>query len=85
MIDRKYSTAKMAKNIIKKHGAAKFARLIELFRQGKSGTDVAEEFGVTRQRVSQWKSKLGEQHVSFIPHPEVSAILEDNSSSRISV
>ena len=59
------SGARVARNIINKHGFDKFMLLINLYKQGVSGAKIAKEFGVTRQRVNQWKQKLGTSTTIF--------------------
>ena len=66
---------RVARNIIKKHGPDKFTRLLDLFREGVSGTDIAAEFGVSRQRVNQWKQKLGTSVETYVVDPAVERFL----------
>jgi hypothetical protein len=68
--------AKVAQNLIATYGREKFLYLINAFATGVKGPEIAEVFGVTRQRVNQWKSKMGQEHVSYIPLPEVAEIIE---------
>ena len=49
---------RIAKNIIDNYGVDMFKYLVSSLKQGVSGTEIGEEFGVTRQRVSQWRKAL---------------------------
>lgn len=49
---------RIAQNIINKYGMNKFVRLIEGITNEVPGPVLAEEFGVTRQRISQWRLAL---------------------------
>lgn len=59
MIDLNDNGARVARNLIKKYGPDKFLQLVSMLEDNKSGPEIAEAFGVTRQRVSQWRSSLG--------------------------
>jgi len=56
-----HNTAKIADNIIAEYGKDKFNELIRALQKGISGEVIGKSFGVTRQRVSQWRSALGRQ------------------------
>lgn len=66
----------IAENIISDHGKAGFQTLIEMFRANESGTKIGYVFGVTRQRVNQWKTALGEERVTFVVDPAVEDLLD---------
>jgi cytochrome oxidase Cu insertion factor (SCO1/SenC/PrrC family) len=51
--------ATVAKNFINQYGKAKFKRFIKLLKDGSSGEQIAEEYGVSRERVRQWKNAFG--------------------------
>jgi hypothetical protein len=56
-----------------------------MFRRGTSGQLIADEFGVSRQRVHQWKHKLGQPRVIFILKPEIEKILEEPLVTRTTI
>lgn len=74
MIEKLTSSERVARNIIKTYGFDRFNKLIEMFNSITPGPVIAAEFGVTRQRVNQWKKKLGTERVLFILEPPVEAI-----------
>ena len=72
MSDKKHAKPRVvANNLIAEHGKAAFNQLIEMFCAGESGTKIGEMFGVSRQRVNQWKAALGIEHISFELHDEI--------------
>lgn len=78
----------VAKNIISKHGKAAFQKLIESFQSGESSKKIVEAFGVSRQRVAQWKNVLGRQHVLFEPDTTIADLCKQapaRTSRRIEV
>ena len=58
-------SARMVKNFTAKYGKEGLQRICELFFQGTSNQKIAEEFGVTRQRVHQWQKAFTIQHITF--------------------
>lgn len=50
----------VAKNFISQYGKARFKRFLKLLRKGTSGETIAEEYGVSRERVRQWKNAFGD-------------------------
>ncbi len=70
-----------ARNIAKKHGIEKLVRLIELFQKNTSGEEIAQEYGVTRQRVHQWRHRLGITHFTFVTDPGVLALIASATST----
>lgn len=81
MPTRKPDPRTVAYNLISEHGRQRFQLLIDLFRRGESGTKIGQEFGVTRQRVSQWRSALGVETVSYRLHDEIADLAEDPTTS----
>lgn len=82
------SPRRVAENIIQTHGRSEFRRLVKMFRDGERGPKIAAVFGVTRQRVHQWKQQLGELQCTYIPHRDVTDLLGEEfapSTSRTSV
>lgn len=81
----KLSTAeRVAKNIIATYGEEKFLYLVNQFAAGTPGPAIAEVFGVTRQRVNQWKRKLGTEHITYILDPDVEKLVKGESNSSLS-
>lgn len=80
MAKKMTTSARVANNIIDHYGKEKFLFLINQFSSGASGPSIATEFGVTRQRVNQWKRKLGVEHVTYVLTPEVEALLREETS-----
>lgn len=48
-----------ARNFIAKYGRERFRDLLDRFARGVSGQVTAEDFGVSRERVRQWKNAFG--------------------------
>lgn len=71
MAEKKPTSQRVAENIISSYGREKFLFLINQFSAGASGPSIATEFNVTRQRVNQWKRKLGVEHITYVLQPEV--------------
>ena len=66
---------KVARNFIKTYGRAKFRRLLSLIAEGESGQVIANEFGVSRERVRQWKNIFGEVITTYRVYPEIERML----------
>lgn len=79
----KLHPGKVAKNIVKRYGYDKFVLLVNHLQKGSSGPVIAEEFGVTRQRVNQWKKTLGTEHYSYSLDPEVQIEVDKGSTGRM--
>lgn len=65
----------VAENIIRKYGKPAFHSLIGLFQTNAPTRQIMTGFGVTRQRVAQWREALGKQTVSFEPDPQIHDLL----------
>lgn len=76
------NSKRVAENLIKTHGLKKFVRLVEMFQSNTPGSAIAAEFGVSRQRVNQWKQVLGREQVHFVLNPDVETLLGIISSAR---
>jgi hypothetical protein len=74
----------VAENIIQTHGKAEFFHLMEMFRDNERGPKIAAVFGVTRQRVHQWKQQLGEMQCTYVPHQDITDLLSEEFVSSIS-
>ena len=69
------SRERVARNFIKRYGKARFKSLINAFRELRSGQKVADQLGVSRERVRQWRNAFGETITVYAPHPEVLSLL----------
>ena len=67
--------SRIAKNITARHGEGGLLRLLDGLRAGESGQSIANDLGVTRERVRQWKLALGQEVRTYMIHPEVLTIL----------
>jgi len=76
VITRKSAPKTVANNLITEHGRDGFQRLIDMFRNNESGTKIGQLFGVSRQRVSQWKAALGKELVTFEIHPDIQDLVD---------
>jgi AraC-like DNA-binding protein len=65
---------RVAGNFIRQHGKARFRRFLRLLQEGVSGEEIAEEFGVSRERVRQWKNTFGESVTSYELDPDIQKI-----------
>lgn len=68
---------RVAQNIIKSYGYEKFILLLDHFRKGTSGSLIAEEMQVSKQRIHQWKTTLGVQRKLYVLTPELEEFLEE--------
>ncbi len=71
---------KVARNFIKSYGRSKFRELLSGLAEGKSGQVIADDFGVSRERVRQWKNTFGDMVTIYQLHPEIEKILNDRGS-----
>lgn len=71
------SRERVARNFIKSYGRSRFRRLLEALGRGESGQKIADEFGVSRERVRQWKNTFGTVITLYQVHPEVERILRE--------
>ncbi|MBK7756544.1 MAG: hypothetical protein IPO67_15565 [Deltaproteobacteria bacterium] len=67
----------MARNFIRSYGRSRFRRLLEALAANESGQIIADEFGVSRERVRQWKNTFGTVITLYQVHPEVERILRE--------
>jgi len=68
---------RVARNFIRTYGRTRFRRLIEALAAGESGQAIATEFGVSRERVRQWKNTFGSVITLYQLHPEVERIFRE--------
>ena len=71
------SRERVARNFVKTYGRTKFRRLLEALAIGESGQVNADEFGVSRERVRQWKKTFGEVSTHYRVYPEVDRLLQE--------
>jgi len=71
------SRERVAQNFIQRFGAARFRSLLQAFAAGESGQRIADQLGVSRERVRQWKNTFGQVVTLYQVHPEVQQVMED--------
>ena len=69
------SRERVARNFIKSYGRTRFRRLLEALAAAESGQVIANEFGVSRERVRQWKNTFGETITFYRLYPETVSLL----------
>lgn len=79
------SRERVARNFIKTYGRARFRRLLEALALAESGQVVADEFGVSRERVRQWKNTFGTVITMYQVHPEVERLLAERRPAAAAV
>lgn len=62
-------------NLLEKYGKERVVRLLHLFEENESGEVIAREFGVSRERVRQWRNLLGTTVTTFLPADGVAQVL----------
>lgn len=72
---------RVARNFIRTYGRTRFRRLLEALAGGESGQAIADEFGVSRERVRQWKNMFGEVITYYRVFPEVDRILKERQTA----
>jgi len=75
------SRERVARNFIKSYGRQRFRRLLEALAAAESGQVIADEFGVSRERVRQWKNTFGEVITHYRVYPEVDRILHERQTA----
>ena len=58
-------------NFIEKYGRAALGRLLDGFEQNVSGPILADELGVSRERIRQWKTLFGASIKVYALHPDI--------------
>jgi DNA-directed RNA polymerase sigma subunit (sigma70/sigma32) len=66
---------RVAKEFVKNHGKAKLEYLLTSLQNGLSGQLIANELGVTRERIRQWKIRFGEEKFVYQPKQYVIRVL----------
>lgn len=72
---------RVARNFIRTYGRTRFRRLLEALAGAESGQAIADEFGVSRERVRQWKNMFGEVITYYRVFPEVDRILKERQTA----
>jgi hypothetical protein len=67
--------ARVARNFVARYGEPALRRLLDLLADGASGQVIAQELGVTRERVRQWKNTFGTEVTVYQVHPEIARLL----------
>lgn len=67
--------SRIARNIMARHGRGGLHRLLDGLRAGESGQTIADDLGVSRERVRQWKLVLGREVRTYIVSDEAKRIL----------
>lgn len=62
---------RVAINFLQKYGEDALKRMIEQFAAGTSHQVIADELGVSRERVRQWRRLMGSTITIYNVHPEV--------------
>ncbi len=75
------SRQRVARNFIKSYGRLRFRRLLDALANGESGQAIANEFGVSRERVRQWKNTFGEVITYYRVYPEIDLILHERRTA----
>ena len=70
------SVERVVTNFIDKYGVEKLKMMLGGFHAGRSYQSVADELGVTKERVRQWRNLMGRTIQVYVPEPELSRILE---------
>ncbi len=70
------------KNFIKNYGVDKLEWLLEQFNLGTSGQVIADELGVSRERVRQWKNAFGSMVSFYQVHPDTSEYIKDAKKNK---
>lgn len=68
---------KVAKNFIASYGKEVFRQLLNDFVDGKSGQKIADELGVSRERVRQYKNHFGTTEHIYSPSDTVVDVIEN--------
>ena len=66
---------KVTRNLVATYGRRQTMRLLDGFASNESGAELAALFGVSRQRVHQWRKVLCNVQTVFTPAPGVMTVL----------
>lgn len=65
---------KMARNFIRSRGVDEFNVLLGMLRTEASGEAIAKRYGVSRERVRQWRDAFGMTISQYYIHPDVASV-----------
>lgn len=63
---------RIARNFIKRYGLTRFRETLSAFKENRSGQEIADSLGVSRERVRQWRNAFGETITLYRVYPEIS-------------
>ena len=63
-------------------GGPMFQRLLNALSNGDSGQVIATDFGVSRERVRQWKNTFGRVVTIYQVHPEVQRLFDETTGGK---
>lgn len=72
------SRERVARNFIKRYGMARFQETLTAFGELRSGQKIANQLGVSRERVRQWRNAFGQVTTFYRLYPETKRILEES-------
>ena len=74
---------RVARNFVERYGGDAFQRLLTALSQGESGQDIADDFGVSRERVRQWKNTFGRVVTLYQLHPSIERVLQEQGGATV--
>lgn len=72
------SRERVARNFIKRYGMTQFQETLTAFGELRSGQKIANQLGVSRERVRQWRNAFGQIVTFYRLYPETKRILEES-------
>jgi hypothetical protein len=72
---------RMVQNFIRRYGEEALRDLMDGFSAGESGQAIADRFGVSRERVRQWKNAFGQILTIYQIHPEIQRAIGGSGSA----
>lgn len=70
-------TRTVAENLVETYGVERFAELVDDLTTGKHIPEIAARFGVSRQRVYQWRDSLGFVVQVWTARPEILRLVDE--------
>ena len=68
------TTTRVARNFIRNYGKKAFRMLLTAFENQESGQVIADQLGVSRERVRQWRNTFGQTVSVYRVHADVEAL-----------
>lgn len=68
------SSTRVARNFIRNRGKKSFRSLLLALENQQSGQVIADQFGVSRERVRQWRNQFGQTISMYRVHADVDAL-----------